>query len=163
MDNKSAAEQVGILEESLIKKIDLLRQIRALNEEQKVILEDKESMPDELDANMDKKSDIIDQLDKMDEGFQNLFDKVKPEIENNREVHTDQIKRMQDSIRTITDLSSNIQAEEARNKELAKHRFSYVRSQIKDTRANQKAVATYYNSMMNNTGYEGSQFWDKKK
>ncbi len=39
MDNKSAAEHVGILEDSLIKKIDLLRQIRALNEEQKVILE----------------------------------------------------------------------------------------------------------------------------
>ncbi len=163
MDNKSAAEHVGILEDSLIKKIDLLRQIRALNEEQKVILEDTDSGPDELDANMDKKSAIIDQLDKMDEGFQNLFDKVKPEIENNREAYANQIKNMQESIRMITDLSANIQAEEARNKEIAKKRFSYVRNQIKETRHNQKAVATYYNNMMNNTGYEGSQFWDKKK
>ena len=162
-NNKSAADQITILEESLVKKIDLLRQIKGLNEEQKIIFENDDSTPDELDNNLDKKSAIIERLDKMDEGFQSLFDKVKPEIENNREAYADQIKRMQESIRTIADLTASIQAEESRNKELAKHRFSYIRSQIKETRANQKAVASYYNSMMNNTGYEGSQFWDKKK
>ena len=160
MDNK---EYVKMMEESLVKKIELLEQLQVLNQEQKDILEDYNTSPDDLEENMDKKSSIIDVLDKMDDGFQNLYDKIKPEIESNREAYATEIKNMQESIRKITDLSANLQAEEARNKELAKNRFSFVRSQIKDTRANQKAVASYYNSMMNNTGYEGSQFWDKKK
>jgi len=160
MDNK---QYVKMMEDSLIKKIDLLIQLQGLNREQKDILEDYDSTPEDLDENMDKKSSIIDILEKMDDGFQDLYDKVKTELDNNREAYATEIKNMQESIRTITDLSASVQAEEARNKELAKQRFSYVRSQIKDTRANQKAVASYYNNMMNNTGYEGSQFWDKKK
>ena len=152
-----------MMEDSLAKKIDLLNQLQGLNREQKDILEDYDSTPEDLDENMDKKSSIIDILEKMDDGFQDLYDKVKTELDNNREAYATEIKNMQESIRTITDLSASVQAEEARNKELAKQRFSYVRSQIKDTRANQKAVASYYNNMMNNTGYEGSQFWDKKK
>ena len=156
-------EYVNMLEESLVKKIDLLTQLQGLNQEQKDILEDYDSSTDELDDNMDRKSSIIERLDKMDEGFQNLYDKVKPEIESNREAYATQIKNMQKSIRTITDLSSALQVEEARNKELAKHRFSYVRTQIRESRHGQKAVASYYANMMNNTGFEESQFWDKKK
>ena len=156
-------EYVNMLEESLVKKIDLLTQLQGLNQEKKDILEDYDSSTDELDDNMDRKSSIIERLDKMDEGFQNLYDKVKPEIESNREAYATQIKNMQKSIRTITDLSSALQVEEARNKELAKHRFSYVRTQIRESRHGQKAVASYYANMMNNTGFEESQFWDKKK
>ena len=112
---------------------------------------------------MDKKSAIIDRLDKMDEGFQSLFDKVKEELDNKREVYAEDIRCMQELIKEITDLSADVQAKEMRNKELAKKRFSYVRNQIRETKHGQKAVASYYASMMNNTGYEGSQFWDKKK
>ena len=156
-------EYTRMMVESLDKKVELLKQLQGLNLEQKNILEDYDSLPEELDENMDKKSAIIDRLDKMDEGFQSLFDKVKEELDNKREAYAEDIRCMQELIKEITDLSADVQAKEMRNKELAKKRFSYVRNQIKETRHNQKAVATYYNNMMNNTGYEGSQFWDKKK
>ena len=99
----------------------------------------------------------------MDEGFQNLYDKVKDELNANREDYKTEIKNMQSLIKEITDLSSSVQSQEMSNKELAKARFSYVRTQIRESRHGQKAVASYYASMMNNTGYEDSQFWDQKK
>ncbi len=160
MTNK---EYINIMKESLDKKVDLLEQLQGLNLEQKNILEDYDSSPQDLEENMDKKSTIIDRLDKMDDGFQSLYDKVKEELNSNKEAYADDIRSMQTLIKMIGDLSVDVQAKEVQNKELAKQRFSYVRTQIRETKHGQKAVASYYASMMNNTGYEGSQFWDKKK
>ncbi len=160
MTNK---EYINIMKESLDKKVDLLEQLQGLNLEQKNILEDYDSSPQDLEENMDKKSTIIDRLDKMDDGFQSLYDKVKEELNSNKEAYADDIRSMQTLIKMIGDLSVDVQAKEMQNKELAKQRFSYVRTQIRETKHGQKAVASYYASMMNNTGYEGSQFWDKKK
>ena len=156
-------EYVKMMVESLEKKIDFLKQLQGLNQEQKNILEDNESSSEALDDNMEKKSAIIDRLDKMDEGFQGLFDKVKEELNGNRDAYAVDIKRMQELIKRITDISADIQVKEMQNKELAKVRFSYVRTQIRESKHGQKAVASYYATMMSNTGYEGSQFWDKKK
>ena len=161
--NMTHKEYIKMLEDSLVKKIELLQVLQGLNQEQKNILEDYNTTPDELNENMDKKSDIIDRLDKMDDGFQSLYDKIKDEIVNNKEDYSGEIKHMQELIKQIMDLSADVQAKELQNKELAKTRFAHVRNQIRETRHGQKAVASYYASMMNNTGYEGSQFWEQKK
>ncbi len=160
MNNK---EYVKMLEDSLDKKVELLRQLQGLNLEQTNILEDYDSTPEDLDENIDRKGAIIDRLDRMDEGFQSLYDKVKEELVSNKEEYAEEIKHMQETITLIMDVSSDVQAKELLNKEKAKTRFSYVRSQIRETKHGQKAVASYYASMMNNTGYEGAQFWDTKK
>jgi len=91
------------------------------------------------------------------------YDKIKEDLVANKEEYSSEIKHMQELITKITDLSADIQAKEQQNKDIAKTRFSHIRSQIRETKHGQKAVASYYASMMNNTGYEGSQFWDKKK
>ncbi|MCR4611375.1 MAG: flagellar protein FliT [Lachnospiraceae bacterium] len=156
-------EYIKMMEESLVKKVELLKQLQGLNLEQKGILEDNESTPDELDENMDKKAGIIERIDKMDDGFQSLFDKVKDELNNNKEAYSGEIKHMQDLIKQIMDLSSDVQAKEMQNKELARKKFSYIRSHIRETKHSQKAVASYYSNMTQNLGYENSQFWDKKK
>ena len=41
--------------------------------------------------------------------------KVKEELENNKDIHKDQIKQMQELSRQLTDLNMQIQATEARN------------------------------------------------
>ena len=159
----SSKEYVKMLSDSLDKKVELLRQLQGLNQEQKNILENRESTPDMLDDNIEKKSDIIERLDKMDDGFQSLYDKVKDDLSSKREEYTNEIKHMQEQITLITDLSTDVQAKEMQNRELARIKFSHIRSQIRETKHGQKAVASYYASMMNNTGYEDSQFWDQKK
>ncbi len=159
----TSKEYVKMLEDSLVKKVELLRQLQGLNLEQRVILEDYETTPEELDETIDKKSNIIDRLDKMDEGFQSIYDKIKDELVSNKEAYASEIKHMQELITQITDLSADVQAKELQNKDIATARFTHIRNQIRETKHGQKAVASYYASMMNNTGYEGSQFWDQKK
>ena len=159
----SSKEYIKMLSDSLDKKVELLRQLQGLNQEQKNILEDSESTPDMLDDNIEKKSDIIERLDKMDDGFQSLYDKVKDDLSSKREEYASEIKHMQEQIALVTDLSTDVQAKEMQNRELARAKFSHIRSQIRETKHGQKAVASYYASMMNNTGYEDSQFWDRKK
>ena len=156
-------EYVKMLEDSLLKKVELLKQLQGLNQEQRQILEDYETTPEELDDNIDKKSQVIDRLDKMDEGFQNIYGKIKDDFVTNKESYIDEIRHMQELITQITDLSADVQAKELQNKDIATARFTHIRSQIRETKHGQKAVASYYASMMNNTGYEGSQFWDQKK
>ncbi len=159
----TSVEYIKMLEDSLVKKVELLQVLQSLNQEQRDILEDYETTPEELDENIEKKSDIIDRLDKMDEGFQSIYDKIKEDLAANKEEYATEIKHMQELITKIMDLSADVQAKEQQNKDIAKERFSHIRSQIRETKHGQKAVASYYASMMNNTGYEGSQFWDKKK
>ncbi len=156
-------EYVKMLEDSLLKKVELLKQLQGLNQEQRQILEDYETTPEELDDNIDKKSQVIDRLDKMDEGFQNIYGKIKDDLVTNKESYIDEIRHMQELITQITDLSADVQAKELQNKDIATARFTHIRSQIRETKHGKKAVASYYASMMNNTGYEGSQFWDQKK
>ncbi len=156
-------DYIKMLEDSLVKKVELLQVLQGLNQEQRDILEDYTTTPQELDDNIEKKSEIIDRLDKMDEGFQSIYDKVKDDLANNKEEYADSIKHMQELITRITDISADVQAKEMQNKQLAQSRFAHVRSQIKETKHSQKAVASYYANMMNTTGYEDSQFWDQKK
>jgi hypothetical protein len=65
-------------------------------------------------------------------------------------------------IREITDLSATIQAQEKRNKQLAETKFSNIRSKAKEVRKSQKAVNTYYKTMMDRN-YVDPQFYDSKK
>ena len=159
----TSKEYVKMLEDSLVKKVELLNQLQGINLEQREILEDYDTTPEELDENINRKSDIIERLDKMDEGFQSVYDKIKDDIVSNKDDYSNEIKHIQELITHIMDLSADVQAKELQNKDIATARFTHIRSQIRETKHGQKAVASYYASMMNNTGYEDSQFWDQKK
>ena len=94
----TSKEYVKMLEDSLVKKVELLKQLQGLNLKQREILEDYETTPEELDENIDKKSNIIDRLDKMDEGFQSVYDKIKDDLVNSKEEYAPEIKHMQELI-----------------------------------------------------------------
>jgi len=158
----AGSDYIRILKESLEKKVSVLSRIREKNEEQKDILTDQNSTPDELQQNLDEKGALIDEIVELDKGFEVVFQKVSEEIEKNRSVYRSEILDMQRLIREITDLSSEIEGEEKENKLLAEQKFSYVRAQVTKVRKSQKAVSNYYHTMMK-TNYEDPQFMDRKK
>jgi len=58
---------------------------------------------------VNRKAALIEKLEQLDTGFESLYDKVKEELESNRDIHKEQIRQMQepepmqeapDSIRT---------------------------------------------------------------
>lgn len=153
---------VLILRESLEKKVEILQHIREENQKQKQVLEDNNSDVDEFEATLDYKDSLVEQMLKLDDGFETLFARVQEELEANKETYKDEIHRMQDLIRQITDLSTGIQAQEQENHKLAKQKFAYVRQQVQKVRKSQKAVNSYYQNMLKEGAVE-PQFMDKSK
>ena len=158
----AGSDYIRILKESLEKKVEILGRIREKNAEQKDILTDQNSSPDELQANLDAKGDLVDEIIELDKGFEVVFAKVSEELQKNRPLYSDEIRSMQGLIRKITDLSSEVEGEERENRILAEQKFSYVRAQVTKVRKSQKAVSNYYHTMMK-TSYGDPQFMDRKK
>lgn len=162
MGDAMVSASLDMLEESLVKKIEVMKQIQEENEKQKELLKNPDDVDGEgFDAILDRKGELIDQLLLLDEGFQTLFDKVKKEVGDNKDKFKDQIKRMQDMIRDITSLSASIEAAEHRNKKMAEDYFNAARQNMSISRQSSAAAFNYYQTM-NNYKNIPPQFMDKK-
>lgn len=158
----SNRDYITILAESLKKKNTVLDEIQKANEEQKQILADENLTPDAFEKTLEKKADLIEELNKLDEGFEQVYEKVREELKDHMEQYAEQIRQMQEEIQKITDKTVAIQAEELRNKQLIEQKFSSIKKQIREVKSSQKAVNTYYRNMMNR-GVMEAQFLDRKK
>lgn len=155
-------QYVQIMIQSLQKKIRILDAIMQINQRQREELEDPALDPDDFDKTFEEKAELIDSLESLDAGFQELYERVKDELNENRDAYREEIATMQKYIRSLTEKSADIQAQEARNKNLMEKKFASVRKQVKEVRKSQKVVNQYYKNMMK-TNYIEPQFTDKKK
>ena len=153
---------VEIMIQSLNKKLQVLDKIIEANLIQKEILEDDKAAVDEFDKTVEEKAKLIEQMQQLDSGFEKLFARVQEELEANKDAHAEEIRAMQNAIRKITDKSMEIQAQEARNKELMVRKFAFVKDTAKNIRTNSKAASQYYKNMMK-INYIDPQFMDNKK
>lgn len=153
---------LSILEESLKKKIDVLKRIQASNEVQTGILKQEPVDLEAFDKIVDEKDLYIEEINSLDEGFETLYEKVRQELDGNRSKFADQIKRMQGLITDITDRSVAIQAQEARNKALVEKCFKAERQNLGQSRKNSRAAYGYYQNM-SNKNVPQSHFMDQKK
>ena len=156
-------DYVVMLRESLEKKVDVLRVLNRRTHEQTQILQDPTSAPEDLEANMDQKQELIEAIDGLDKGFDILFKRVQAALEGHKEEYADEINIMKSLIKEITDLTVDIQATEQKNKEYAKTRFANVRKEIREIKKSHEAVSTYYQSMMAKRNTADPAFVDKKK
>lgn len=153
---------LAIMLQSIKKKEQVLDEIIRLNDLQKKQLTDQATPVDDFDKTVEDKSACIDQLDQLDSGFEKLYAQVQKELQANKEQYADTIRELQKRIRSVTDKSIMIQAQEARNKDLMMQKFITVRKHAKDVRANSKAITGYYKTMTH-SGYMDSRYMDGKK
>ncbi|MCI6784421.1 MAG: flagellar protein FlgN [Lachnospiraceae bacterium] len=153
---------IEILKQSLTKKLELLDTIMALNVLQKDMLENPDLDPDELEENLNRKADLVEQLSKLDDGFGQIYDRVRTELMENRTAYTEDIAQMKRDITAIMDKSTAIQSQEKRNQVLMQQKFTSVKKQIKEVKKSRQAVNSYYRNMMK-MGNPGSTFLDDKK
>ena len=71
---------LGILEESLQKKLKVLEEIAVYNKEQEQLLRKESVSLEELDENMSHKDELIQKVTALDEGFETLYDRIKEQI-----------------------------------------------------------------------------------
>jgi FlgN protein. len=154
-------EYIAVLIQSLEKKKEILDKIIAKNKEQKILFTDEGSDPDRLEENMQEKSGLVDQLNELDEGFQQIYNRVKSVLQSDKESYKEEIRTMQKLITEVTEMSTTIQTQEKRNYDLAGKRFAKVKKGIRKARASNRVASQYYKNMAN-LNVVDSQYMDKK-
>ena len=150
-----------VLEESLKKKITILNELVSLTNVQKDIVM-KEQFDDEaFNTNVEQKAALINELEKLDRGFQILYDNVKAQIEGNKQLYKEDIQRLQEDITLVMDKSASLMVMESKNKELIKSRFSSLKKEARQMKKSRELAARYYKTM-NNISSE-PYFLDRKK
>lgn len=157
-----SVDYIQILIDSLKKKIVVLDKISGINEEQKMLAVEDRLELEEFQQTLDKKQDCIDELNKLDEGFELIYERVKPELVDNAANHKEEIILLKKLIAEITEKSVAVQAEEERNRQAIAAQFDTYKKEIRQFKANRSATANYYKSMNKLQNIE-PVFMDKKK
>ena len=111
--------------------------------------------------NMENKSDCIDELDTLDEGFQMIYDRIKADVNEYKVRYKEDIKFLQQLIKEVTELGVTIQAQESRNRVKADMKFRQLRQETKAAKRSISMANTYYRNM---SGISSEpQFMDQKK
>lgn len=157
--NQSSAQ---ILLQSLEKKVLLLDRMIEQNGVQEGILKQEELDMDAFDEAVNQQGVYLEELDRLDRGFEAVYDRVREELLEDKERYRTEIARMKELIQQITDKIVTINAGNMRNKVLAENQFKKKRVSIGTGASKNKAARNYYNSM-NNLNYVSPQFYDSKK
>ena len=148
-------DYVQIMIESLSKKSDLLNEIIRKNEEQHKCVEGKsfdEINWDSFNLIVEQKQQSIDRIVKMDEGFQSLYDRVREQLNEDKDKYADKIKEIQRLIGIITDQGAKITTGEERNRKIIEQTFGNRKKEIKRTRNSLRVASSYAQTMSGDFG-----------
>lgn len=154
-------QYIDMMLESLQKKEKVLISLLGKSEEQKEVLSAVEVDWDVFDQLTTDKGELIDELLKLDEGFEALFDRIKEPLTQNKDLYKTEIGFMQATIRSLTDNSAKLEALEQRNKKLVETRMAESRQSIKQSKLGSQAAMQYY-QRMNRINTLDPQLMDKK-
>ncbi len=153
---------IQIMAESLEKKLEVLDRIIEVNKRQ---LECSTAYPFDVevyDKIVDEKSALIDEIDRLDEGFTSTYELVREEVQTEPEKYRDSVLKLQELVRQAVEKGVSVEAQEKRNKAAMEAALSMKRQEIRKSRISTDAAMKYYNavSKINNVD---PQLMDKKK
>ncbi len=155
-------EYLDLLIRSLRKKLVLLNRIAVLSQEQRALLMDEDMTPEAFDINVRDKDDIVQQIVALDEGFDEVYAHIKDLMERDHSAYEEQLSELRELIRLVMAKDAAIRADEQQNYELAQKKFATIKSRVREVKASQKMVSSYYKSMMRQKPGE-AMFLDNKK
>ncbi len=153
---------INILIDSLQKKEAILDRLIRLTQEQERIISSEAPDLDELENSFSEKETCITQLNQLDEGFEKVYQHVKEAFEGDREQFKDQILKLQELIRSVTEKGTGLQALELKNRNRFQLFFAGRKKEIKNFKVSSRTANNYYKNAMNQQSGE-SFFLDKKK
>ncbi len=156
---------VKILIDSLKDKNELLDEVAAEDASQAEILRSEEPDLEALQKSQERIGELAVRLDKLNEGFESVYDRVRGDLQGDKDKYRDEILLMQELITDITGKAVKIEAEQNRNKAAAERAFKNKRSSLKDQRNAVQKINMYANQMHNviPKGQMDAAFLDKKK
>ena len=153
---------MSMLIDSQEKKLSLLEKAIELDREQEDIITGAEPDMGALNANINAKGALIDELDRLDDGFESLYAKVREDFIENKDSHKEEIRTLQGLIRQITEKIAEVEALEARSKVNFENFMKQRRTTIKDNKNAVKAANIYAVNMRKMNKID-SVFVDNKK
>jgi hypothetical protein len=151
-----------IMIESLEKKIDVLDKIEEVNKRQ---FECSCARPFDMkayDAIMEEKGGLIDEINRLDEGFTTTYELVRGEITSNPGQYRDKILRMQELVNLAVDKGVSVEAQEKRNKASMEAAVSTKRREIKQRKVSKEVALKYYKAVSKINDVD-PQLLDRKK
>ena len=155
MENKRV--YITILSDSLEKKLDVLKKLLLVTKEQNMILSEKD-----IDK-FDVYGFDIGQMQELDKGFDTVYAKVGRFLSENKEEYKSEILKMQNLIRSITDIGVQLESLEQQNKTKFNTFIRNKRHAINDFKQSNRVATSYYQNMSNQHREWQSHFLDQKK
>ena len=160
--SKITETYIKLLQDTLDRKLLVIRELLELSQQQSDCLKKESFDEEQFDELMNQKEILLEELNQLDSGFERAFELVRKEVTDHKNLYKNEIIALQGTIRTITDISVNIQAIENRNKDAMIVVLSNKRKEIKNSKVQNQAVTNYYKTMANQHEMQ-SFFYDKKK
>ncbi len=153
---------VTIMKESLVRKKNYLQEILELTNKQGEL-----ATADKLDEEafsklVDRKEVLISNVNEIDKGFTSVYERVRKEILENKDLYKDDLRDIQDSIRQCVELGMNIESAELRNKSALEAAFAKSFKGVRQLKQSKQVATKYYKSMSNGM-INDSILYDRKK
>lgn len=162
MEN-DVAVYISALQKSLQDKWEVIQRLYDLTKNQAELLHQEKLDTDVFEGIMLQKDELIQKMQRLDNSFESLFDKVGGFLKANSAKYRMQIEEMQGCIRQITDYSVKLQAMELRNKEAFALYLANERKEIRSFNASSRMAGAYHQNMANQHQEWQTYFLDKKK
>lgn len=153
---------VTIMKESLVRKRNYLQEILELTNKQGELAVAQELDEEAFGAIVDRKDILISNINEIDKGFTSVYERVRTEILENKDLYKDDLKAIQDLIRQCVDLGMNIESSEHRNKSVLETAFAKSFRGVKQLKQSKQVANKYYKSMSNGM-INDSILYDRKK
>ncbi len=159
---ENMAVYVSALQDSLRRKLDVLKRLLALTGEQGEILAQESPDMDRFDDIIGQKSQLLRTMATLDRGFESFFARISDALKQDRYLYQTQIVEMQNLIRAITDTGLQIEGQERRNKTAFQEYLAGARREIRSSKASSRMVSSYHQNMANPHLMGQSYFLDQK-
>ena len=151
-----------ILLDSLKQKVEILTAVETKSREQAELLTDPDVSLEVLDRNMNENSELVEEIVRLDAGFETLYESIREELLSNKGAYKEQIRVIQTYVAEIMDKSASIEAIEARNKAAVEMIFQNRKRTLQHKKT-ASSVARQYQKTAKSLNVINPHFVDSKK
>lgn len=162
MDREEFSTCFKVLEDTIQKKEQYLDTLLMFTKEQETVLLQEAFSMEVFSELMDKKEPFIRKISEYDAGFEAVFAKIKPVIEEYKKEFEPRIRALQQKIKAVLEKGAALCALEEQNKSRLEFCLKDKKQEIKNFKRSSRTVSSYYKNMSGSFS-DQSFFMDKKK
>ena len=149
--------------DALKKKSAVLSTLYEQTEEQARLLSQNTVDADRFEMVLEEKGVQIEELNRIDDGFDSLFKKLESELMSNKGAYQEEINTMKELITQVTELGTKIQVLEKKNHERFQQYISTEREKVKSANKSTQMAMTYAQNMSGHHKPGNSYFVNETK